>query len=450
MAAISIISAADLSRQARWDSEGFTPRILQLERALAREPRLEDLATVTHPSEIPRVYAPGTTGVPFLLAANLRPVLPELAQLARIPIAAASALPNNKLSTGDVLVTRTGANHGVACVYLGESGAVYTSGEGLVVRVRGGVDIDGAYLGAFLGCQHGAELCRKAGYGSGQPHISPRYLRDTPILRLERGVEGKIAKLVREAWVNACNAHPLYKNAETEMLDFLGWSDIAATPRDLFFLENSRSLSAAGRWDADFLSPRAKALRRLLGKDGRAVGDVADLMCRRFVPSSRGNFDYIEISDVGEVGDLSSSIVSSADAPSRAEWVVQPGDVLTTTVRPIRRLSGIVSGGQRDYICSNGFAVLRPNGVEPEVLLTYLRLPPVCELMDLYTTASMYPAISVPDLLTIPFSAPPKPIRERIVRLVSSALSEKVAARAKTNEATTIVESEIGALLGAG
>ena len=42
-----------------------------------------------------------------------------------------------------------------------------------------------------------------------------------------------------------------------------------------------------------------------------------------------------------------------------------------------------------------------------EVLLTYLRLPVFCELINLHTTASMYPAIAATDLLALPFALPP-------------------------------------------
>jgi len=46
--------------------------------------------------------------------------------------------------------------------------------------------------------------------------------------------------------------------------------------------------------------------------------------------------------------------------------------------------------------------VLEPKTIAPEVLLTYLRLPIICELMDLHTSASLYPAISERDLLKLP------------------------------------------------
>ncbi len=57
---------------------------------------------------------------------------------------------------------------------------------------------------------------------------------------------------------------------------------------------------------------------------------------------------------------------------------------------------------QNGFVCSSGFVVLKPRKITAELLLTYLRAKPICELMDLHTTASMYPAISEQDLLRLP------------------------------------------------
>mgnify|MGYP000966820483 FL=1 len=94
-----------------------------------------------------------------------------------------------------------------------------------------------------------------------------------------------------------------------------------------------------------------------------------------------------------------------AEAPSRATQHVRAGDVITSTVRPIRRLSALVASEQNGAVCSSGFVVLQPRSISGEVLLTYLRLPLVCELMDLHTSATMYPAISESDLLALPIPA---------------------------------------------
>ena len=180
-----------------------------------------------------------------------------------------------------------------------------------------------------------------------------------------------------------------------------------------------------------------------MSRDRRTVADVAKLALRRFRPASGVEFQYIEIGDVGSSGTAESSPVIGEEAPSRAQWIVQAGDVITTTVRPIRRLSAIVTEGQAGFVCSSGFAVLKPMDIEPELLLVYLRLPLVCELLDLYTTASMYPAISTADLMRIPISLPDAPTREKIVAKVKESFAARHEARRLLDEAKAIVENAI-------
>ena len=74
-------------------------------------------------------------------------------------------------------------------------------------------------------------------------------------------------------------------------------------------------------------------------------------------------------------------------------------------------------------MCSSGFAVLQPKVVPPELVFAYLRLPAICELMDLHTTASMYPAISVPNILALPFRKPSPDGSKKIVEQVQAAQS---------------------------
>lgn len=134
--------------------------------------------------------------------------------------------------------------------------------------------------------------------------------------------------------------------------------------------------------------------------------DLAPARHERFEPTGSGDFGYIEIGSLGADGTAASESVPMAEAPSRATQHVRAGDVITSsTVRPIRRLSALVAPEQDGTVCSSGFVVLQPQGISGEVLLTYLRLPLVCELMDLHTSATMYPAISESDLLALPIPA---------------------------------------------
>lgn len=73
----------------------------------------------------------------------------------------------------------------------------------------------------------------------------------------------------------------------------------------------------------------------------------------------------------------------------------------------------------------------------------YLRLPLVCELLDLHTTASMYPAIATNDLMKIPIALPEEATRKEIVAKVREAFAARREARRLLDEAKAMVEQAI-------
>src|SRR5690606_14726986 len=109
-----------------------------------------------------------------------------------------------------------------------------------------------------------------------------------------------------------------------------------------------------------------------LSDAGTTIGTVATPRREKFDAAKHGDFVYIEIGDLDGTGTTGSSRVAADEAPSRATWFVRPGDIITYTVRPIRRLSAQIAPDQDGYVCSSGFVVLDPTGVQPELLLTYL------------------------------------------------------------------------------
>lgn len=149
------------------------------------------------------------------------------------------------------------------------------------------------------------------------------------------------------------------------------------------------------------------------------------------------------VGDLAADGAATSHVVPGAKAPSRATWIVQPGDVITSTVRPIRCLTGLIEPEQAGNICSSGFAVLTPKGIPGELLFAYLRLPVICELMDLHTTASMYPAISTTDLMRLPFLLPDDVTIKKVKQQITAARAARREAHALLEQAKQAVELAI-------
>ena len=108
---------------------------------------------------------------------------------------------------------------------------------------------------------------------------------------------------------------------------------------------------------------------------------------------------------------------------------MHPNDIITSTVRPIRRLSAQIDPDQNGYVCSSGFVILEPTGIRPELLLTFLRLPIICELMDLLASASMYPAISEAEILGLPLPS----VDDATEKAVVAAVQEGRAAHARAH-----------------
>jgi restriction endonuclease S subunit len=259
------------------------------------------------------------------------------------------------------------------------------------------------YLVAYLNSSRGIrDIKRRARISINQSNVNAEEVKAVRLPCLSIGFQEQIKNLFDVAHERLIVSKRQKVNAEIQLLRALGlegWQP----PEPLSFTRRASEAFAAGRLDAEYFSPRVKELISHLSKDGLKVGNVAQLRKEQFDSSGSGDFDYIEISDLRNDGTTSSRCLPRAEAPSRATWQVHKGDVITSLVRPIRRLSAIITPDQDSFICSSGFAVLRPISVSSELLLTYLRLPLLCELMDLHTSASMYPAISERDLLNIPF-----------------------------------------------
>jgi hypothetical protein len=87
--------------------------------------------------------------------------------------------------------------------------------------------------------------------------------------------------------------------------------------------------------------------------------------------------------------------------------------------------------------------VLDPQHIAAEVLLIYLRLPVICELLDLYASASMYPAITDVDVFNLPMPRISDVVSEQISQNVRQARLAKASAAHRLEAAKRAVEIAI-------
>ena len=361
-------------------------------------------------------------GVPFLRILNLRNGVIDESNLAYIPEARHQEEVKTELRRGDIVLSKT-AYPAASVVTVDRCN---TSQDTIATSLSqfGKKNYRAEAIVAYLTSEIGARLLWRQFQGNVQLHLSLDDGRKVPIPRFGAEFQESIANAYQRSIQLRGESDKDIARAEATLLHMLGLDDWKS-PDPLTYVRDSRDAFTAGRLDAEFFTPRVRDMLTRLGRDSLTIRDVAPARKERFTPTDSGDFHYIEIGGLGADGTAQAECLPQREAPSRATQFVRAGDVITSTVRPIRRLSAAIDDSQDGYVCSSGFVVLQPRAISSDVLLTYLRLPPVCTLMDLHTSASMYPAISEADLLTLPIPEIPAATQRTIEKSVLAARQAK-------------------------
>ncbi|MBW4421082.1 MAG: hypothetical protein KME13_17905 [Myxacorys californica WJT36-NPBG1] len=363
-------------------------------------------------------YTEPGDGVPFIRVGDIKNGLINENTTAWISDEANLKESATTLAKGDIVISKT-AYPAAALITL-PSCNVSQDTVAIKLSQHGRKLFHEEYIVAFLCSSLGMALMDAEFQGNVQEHLGLVDARKLPIPRLSLTFQDKVRNYFQKAIELRHLSFTHQSSAETYLADSIGLNEWSP-PLPLAYTAKARLVRETGRLDSEYFAPRIKELIGILGREGLKIGDVAHVRREKFDSTIPGEFNYIEISDLTNEGTTTSIQMERSEAPSRAAWHVFSGDVITSTVRPIRRLSALIENHQEGFVCSSGFVVLCPKCVNPEVLLTYLRMPIFCELMDLHTSASMYPAISEKNLLTLPFSPPDSNTETAVCNAISNA-----------------------------
>lgn len=348
--------------------------------------------------------------------------------------------PRTALCERDILISTVGTI-GNAAVVTSDILPANSDRHVGIIRIKD-EGISPYFISTFLVSDYGRLQSVRETTGNVQPNLFISKIGRLLIPRFSAVFENKISNSVENAYEQRRKSLIYIQDAGKILLGVLGL-DNWKPPEALSYVRSSSEAYAAGRLDSQYFAPRVTELMKRLGRDGLRLRDVAPARHERFTPEETGQFDYIEIGGLGADGTATAETLEQSEAPSRATQYVRAGDVITSTVRPVRRLSALIAQEQDGNVCSSGFVVLKPQKISSEVLLTYLRLPLVCELMDLHTSATMYPAISEADLLSLPIPAIDAKTRHAIQQSVRDAASSRERANRLLDAAKRAVEIAI-------
>jgi len=204
-----------------------------------------------------------------------------------------------------------------------------------------------------------------------------------------------------------------------------------ASRNENIFTVQDRSLNS--RLDVEHYLPRDKKLIEHLKAHGaKPLGMIADILTESddFRLAEDAEIKYIAISDVDSrsMQVVSPQIIKAHEAPSRATYRVQEGDIITavagaSTGTP-KQATALITEEEDDAICSNGFAVFRNvHGVEPLFLLAYMRTEFYLRQVRRMMTGHAIPCVSIEDLSKVLIPIPPVAKQRRIAESISQTLA---------------------------
>ncbi|MDD6088737.1 MAG: restriction endonuclease subunit S [Desulfovibrionaceae bacterium] len=159
-------------------------------------------------------------------------------------------------------------------------------------------------------------------------------------------------------------------------------------------------------------------------------------------------FYYIDLSSVNRDTHkiTETTKIKSDTAPSRASQIVNQGDILFGTTRPLLNRYCQIPQEYHNQICSTGFCVLRPNIsiINERWIYHIISSANFMDYVEKYQQGASYPSISDADVKKYKIPVPPLPVQEEIVRILDrfdalcddliSGLPAEIAARRKQYE----------------
>ncbi len=318
---------------------------------------------------------------------------------------------------GDFLISKRMIVHGACGTVPRELDGAIVSNEYAVIASDGEIDL--RFLSYLAATKYFQQTCFHSSIGV---HV------EKMIFRVEQWLKWPF------------NIPPLSTQRQIHQL-FDTWEEAIATSEALLASANAEKRALMSL----LLPPRHSSDWKRYEWQRVSIGDLAHVDSESLPATTDASFSfrYISLADIN-AGKISSRLRTFvfSEAPSRARRIVNPGDILMSTVRPNLHGHARLTGTHEGCIASTGFAVISASdNVNANYLYQYLFSDDIQRQVNALVTGSNYPAINSSDLRELQVSVPNKLRQDSVAKLLTiqdtriEALRSQVAALLLEKEA---------------
>ena len=303
------------------------------------------------------------------------------------------------------------------------------------------------YVALFLMCKYGQFQIQRLRRGSGQTGFILEDFDQLLIPYKENYKKDIIIKYVNDSYIKLIDSRSIYSSVESMLINDLDNNHFSFNCETNNIKSLLDSLAICGRIDAEYYQPKYGIIRNKIVNYINGT-DFLDNVCivkdKNFNPEKSILYKYIELTDIGEFGEIISySEMFGEDLPSRARRVVHTGDVIISSLDGSLDCCAYIPEEFNGAICSTGFYVLKSEKLNSETLLVLFKSFPMQQLLKQICSGSIMPSISRSDLGTIPMPLIREDMQRDIALLIQQCFTLRNESKTLLNSARDMVEDSI-------
>ena len=375
------------------------------------------------------------SGIPFVRISNLKNMTIDTSDIVYIPLEEHNKNFKTELRRGDVVLSKTA----IAAASIVNLDCCNVSQDTVAIKLKPSSKVLSHYVVVFLNTKYGLEQLQRRFTGNVQMHLNLEECKKEvliPIFPIQ--FQKKIQSLFENSICLNEQSRTLYSDAENLLLSELGLKDWQPNNKPVNIKQLKESFLASGRLDAEYYLPKYEDYTAFIRKYKGGVdtlGGVCTLNDKNFNPSENSEYKYIELSNIGNSGEITGCTISiGAELPSRARRLVRANDVIVSSIEGSLQSVALVTDEYDKAICSTGFYVVKSEIINPETLLVLFKSEPMQNLLKQGCSGTILTAIGRNELQNIVMPKIRNEVQTEIAKYVRKSISLR-------NEAKQLLES---------
>ena len=376
------------------------------------------------------------SGIPFIRGVNMKDGVLDFSDILYIDDEAHNLLWKSEVKPNTILLSMSGTIGDVAIAMPEYKYPMNSNQDIAKITLKGG--LNPFYLYAFLRSKYGQNFLKREARGSVQQHVFLSQMENIRVPLSNTTFQNQIEQIVRAGHSSLSKSRSLYSEAEECLLAELGLKGWEPNYKPINIKQLKESYLASGRLDAEYYQPKYEDYTTFIRKyrgGADVLGNVCTLNDKNFNPSENSEYKYIELSNIGNSGEITGCTTSiGTEVPSRARRLVRTNDVIVSSIEGSLQSVALVTDEYDKAICSSGFYVVKSETINPETLMVLFKSEPMQNLLKQGCSGTILTAIGRNELQNL---VVPK-IRNEVQKEIAEYVQKSISLR---NEAKQLLES---------